>query len=124
MPIVERPNMVVRAIQGSPLRSANCQDPLTRGAYQIPNPHTSHSNVWTVQSNVRASDKEREHEVVWMKGRDSVKPIEQTSVGKTGAGDGRGFVEELRPGDRVAFYVRAQASIHLSIAPICSVNLP
>lgn len=55
--------------------------------------------VWHIQSNLVAQNNEREHEVEWRAGN------EQESG--PGEGDGKGFLESLKQGDRVGVWARA-----------------
>ncbi|KAF2087634.1 hypothetical protein K490DRAFT_65464 [Saccharata proteae CBS 121410] len=54
---------------------------------------------WKIQHNVTARPHYRVHEVEWNVNK-PMDPIE-------GTGDGDGFVETLKPGDRIAVYARA-----------------
>ena len=58
------------------------------------------SIVWHIQSNVCASDREREHEVCWIKNKES--------ESDPGAGKGEEFLETLRPGDCIGVWARAR----------------
>ena len=71
------------------------------------NPDTS--KVWHLQSNIRASENEALHEVVWT----DLDDAKVNSWEETGSGDGRGFVRLLQPGDKIAVIARARASCHL-----------
>ena len=61
---------------------------------------------WLLQKNVHVSSIRRTHDVVWYHGD----VIDEALASSRGCGSGRGFVEALVAGDRVAVVARAQAS--------------
>ncbi|KAJ6480593.1 hypothetical protein C8R47DRAFT_1218782 [Mycena vitilis] len=56
---------------------------------------------WPVQKNFCASNESREHVLTWNAGA-------VASQSDTGSGDGEGFVERLKAGDRIAVIARAR----------------
>ncbi|KAF7301996.1 hypothetical protein MIND_00765800 [Mycena indigotica] len=62
---------------------------------------------WLVQKNFTASYESRTHSVSWY--HDTGEKFAKNDLDEqTGAGDGRGFVQLLTPGDRIALMVRAR----------------
>jgi len=61
---------------------------------------------WLLQKNVHVSSIRQTHDVVWYHGD----VIDEASARARGCGSGKGFVEALVAGDRVAVLARAQAS--------------
>lgn len=58
--------------------------------------------VWKVHNNVTAERRFREHNVRWVKGEKTLVWI--------GMGSGKGFVENLQPGDLIVLWARAEVS--------------
>lgn len=63
--------------------------------------------VWLVQRNLCANSAEREHNIVWPVSASDDPDATAEELEERGAGDGRGFVESLKGGDRVALWARA-----------------
>ncbi|KAF8657970.1 hypothetical protein AX16_002131 [Volvariella volvacea WC 439] len=61
------------------------------------------NRTWVVQRNKRADPEERTHEVVWKRGE--CRPL---NMDEDGSGNGPGFVESLKGGDRIALVARAR----------------
>ncbi|KAL0563736.1 hypothetical protein V5O48_018328 [Marasmius crinis-equi] len=63
--------------------------------------------VWRVHHNITARSEFTEYDIEWTEGQVVESKEEEKGMG-IGIGDGKGFVESLRKGDRVALWARAE----------------
>ncbi|KAF2760369.1 hypothetical protein EJ05DRAFT_282582 [Pseudovirgaria hyperparasitica] len=61
---------------------------------------------WRVQNNLSATRSDVEHEITWEKGQE-VEIIDPSTNDFNGRGNGQGFFDILREGDRIALWARA-----------------
>ncbi|KAL0579204.1 hypothetical protein V5O48_002827 [Marasmius crinis-equi] len=66
------------------------------------------------QFGLQFRDQLREYDIEWIKGQEVELKEVKTGMG-VGLGDGKGFVETLRPGDRVALWARAEQALWKNI---------
>lgn len=67
--------------------------------------------LWKVQANVVAGREYTVHEGEWRKSGDEWTGGEASDDGNEGSGDGTGFVDVLKPGDRVGIWARAMVRL-------------
>ncbi|KAK1217872.1 hypothetical protein PQX77_019463 [Marasmius sp. AFHP31] len=75
--------------------------------------------VWKVHNNITAQSEPREYCVEWVAGG-KVDLTEEKEGMEVGIGDGEGFIECLKPGDRIALWARAEVNEFYPVYPNCN----